>query len=268
MMTDSSTSAPQGFTEVITPGRFAGQTAIVTGAASGIGHAVASRIAREGGRVIAADISADGLAKLVAEFGDLPTGAAIIPVTGDISNQDDVAKIVAACDGKVDVLINNAAIMDDMSAVHEVSDAVWDRVMRINVDGTMKLTRAVVPLMLAAHSGRIVNVASEAGLRGSAAGAAYTASKHAIIGLTKSMAVMYAGTGLRVNAVAPGGVATGIQVPAGPDFGPKRIMTFMGNMPGVATAPELAATITFLASSDSPNVNGAIVASDGGWSAV
>lgn len=267
-MADNPTSTPQEFTEVITPGRFAGQTVIVTGAGSGIGHAVASRIAREGGRVIAADISSVSLEKLVEAFPNLPAGAAIIPVTGNISDQDAVNRIVAACDGKIDALVNNAGIMDDMSAVHEVSDAIWDRVMRINLDGTMKLTRAVVPIMLAAHNGRIVNVSSEAGLRGSAAGAAYTASKHAVIGLTKSMAVMYAGTGIRTNAVAPGGVATGIQVPAGAEFGPKRIMNFMGNMPGIAKPEELAATITFLASKDSSNVNGAIIADDGGWSAV
>lgn len=132
----------------------------------------------------------------------------------------------------------------------------------------MRLSRAVVPGMLSAGEGRIVNVASEASLRGSAAGVAYTASKHAVIGITKSSAVMYAGTGVRVNAVAPGGVATGIAVPTSAEFGGARLAGFRGNIPALATAVELAASITFLLSKDSVNVNGAILASDGGWSAV
>src|SRR3546814_4483066 len=93
--------------------------------------------------------------------------------------------------------------MDDMTPVAEMSDAVWQRVFRVNVDGTMKLMRAVIPVMLAQGGGSIVNTASEAALRGSAAGAAYTASKHAVVGLTKSAAFMYGPSGLRVNAVAP-----------------------------------------------------------------
>lgn len=256
------------WSEQVTPGRFAGQTVVVTGAASGIGRAVASRVAREGGRVIAADISAEKLDELAATLTDLPTGARIVAVAGDISREDDVARIVAAADGRVDALANVAGIMDDMSAVHEVSDALWDRVLRVNLEGTMRLTRAVVPGMLAARAGRIVNVASEAGLRGSAAGAAYTASKHAVVGLTKSSAVMYAKHGIRTNAVAPGGVATGIPVPGQAEFGAAVLRPHQVNILGLAMAEELAATITFLLSTDSVNLNGAIIAADGGWSAV
>ncbi|MDR0481585.1 MAG: SDR family oxidoreductase, partial [Cellulomonadaceae bacterium] len=199
--------------EVITPGRFTGQTVIVTGAASGIGRAVASRAAREGGTVIAADITADALDALKAELADLPDGAALIPVVGDITVQADIDRIVAAANGRVDALVNNAGIMDNMGACHEIEDALWNKVMAVNVTGTMMLSRAVLPLMLDVKSGSIVNVSSEAGLRGSAAGAAYTASKHAVNGLTKSMAVMYMKHGIRVNAVAPGGTATGISIP-------------------------------------------------------
>ena len=260
--------AAAGWSEQITPGRFAGQTVVVTGAASGIGRAVASRVAREGGRVIAADISAEKLDELAAGLTGLPSGAEIIPVAGDISAQDDVDRIVAAAGERVDALANVAGIMDDMSAVHEVTDALWERVLRVNLEGTMRLTRAVVPGMLAAREGRIVNVASEAGLRGSAAGVAYTASKHAVVGLTKSSAVMYAKHGIRTNAVAPGGVATGIPVPGQAAFGAPVLRPHQVNILSLAMAEELAATITFLLSKDSVNLNGAIIAADGGWSAV
>jgi NAD(P)-dependent dehydrogenase (short-subunit alcohol dehydrogenase family) len=258
-----------GWAESITAGRFAGETVIVTGAGSGIGRAVASRIAREGGRVVAADIAKDKLDELVESLaGALPAGAEVIAVAGDISDPDDVAQIVRVAGDRIDALANVAGIMDDMSAIHEVGDAMWERVLRVNVTGTMMLVRAVVPAMLTARSGRIVNVASEAGLRGSAAGVAYTTSKHAVIGLTKSTAVMYAKHGIRTNALAPGGVATGIHIPGAAEFGAPVLGGYQTNIPSIAMAEELAASITFLASKDSVNINGAVVASDGGWSAV
>jgi NAD(P)-dependent dehydrogenase (short-subunit alcohol dehydrogenase family) len=121
--------------------------------------------------------------------------------------------------------------------------------------------------MLAAGRGSIVNVASEAGLRGSASGTAYTVSKHGVIGLTRSSAFMYAPHGIRVNAVAPGGVATGIPMPASPsESGTARLAPFHNLIPSIATAEHLAASITFLLSDDGVNINGAILPSDGGWS--
>jgi NAD(P)-dependent dehydrogenase (short-subunit alcohol dehydrogenase family) len=210
-MADTENQRPTGsgtrWAEEITPGRFAGQTIIVTGAGSGIGRATALRVAREGGRVIASDISRPRLDQLVAENSALD----LVPVGGDVSVEEDIAAIIAAAGDVVHGLANVAGIMDDFTPVHEVSDAVWERVFRVNVTGVVRLTRAVVPLMLAAGAGTIVNVASEAGLRGSAAGVAYTASKHAVIGITRSSAVMYGPLGLRVNAVAPGPVTTNIR---------------------------------------------------------
>jgi NAD(P)-dependent dehydrogenase (short-subunit alcohol dehydrogenase family) len=144
---------------------------------------------------------------------------------------------------------------------------MWDRVIGINLTGAFKLTRAVLPAMLAAGRGAIVNVASEAGLRGNASGAAYTVSKHGLIGLTRSAAFMYGPQGIRVNAVAPGGVATGIPMPGAPsEFGMGRLTPFLQLIPPVATAAHLAASITFLLSDDGVNINGAILPSDGGWS--
>ena len=123
--------------------------------------------------------------------------------------------------------------------------------------------------MLEAGRGSVLNLASEAALRGSAAGIAYTASKHAVIGMTRNSAFMYATSGLRFNVVAPGGVATGIQIPKdASQFGGARLATVQANMPGVASAAHLASSICFLASDDGVNVNGAVLPSDGGWSAV
>ncbi|MCU1421871.1 MAG: family NAD(P)-dependent oxidoreductase, partial [Microbacteriaceae bacterium] len=161
---------------------------------------------------------------------------------------------------------NIAGITDDMTPLHEVTDAVWDRVFAVNVHGMFLLTRAVLPAMLAAHSGSVVNIASEAALRGSAAGFAYTASKHAVVGMTKSSAFMYAGEGIRFNAVAPGPVATNIGATFASELGSERINLLLATLPPIAEPAQLAASITFLLSDDGTNVNGAIVPSDGGWS--
>lgn len=248
--------------ERITNGRFSGKTVIVTGAGSGIGRATASRVAREGGRVIAVDISAERLDQFVAEFPD----AGIVPVVADITSDDAISAIISAAGERIDALANVAGIMDDMTPVHEVSDEVWRRVFAINVDGTMQLTRAVLPAMLARAAGSIVNIASEAALRGSAAGAAYTASKHAVAGLTKSSAFMYGPSGVRVNAVAPGATITNIEARFASELGAARVQQAMAVMPDAAEAEALAASITFLLSDDGVNVNGAILPSDGGWS--
>jgi NAD(P)-dependent dehydrogenase (short-subunit alcohol dehydrogenase family) len=143
---------------------------------------------------------------------------------------------------------------------------VWKRVFAINVDGTMKLMRAVVPGMLERQSGSIVNVASEAALRGSAAGVAYTASKHAVVGLTKSSAYMYGPSGIRVNAVAPGPTITNIEATFASALGAERVRAGMVLLPDAVEADALAASITFLLSDDGVNVNGQVLASDGGWS--
>jgi NAD(P)-dependent dehydrogenase (short-subunit alcohol dehydrogenase family) len=231
----------------------------VTGAGSGIGRATASRVAREGGRVIAVDISRERLDEFAAELPD----ADIVLVAVDITEDLAIAGIVAAAGERIDGLANVAGIMDDMTPVHEVSDDVWRRVFSINVDGTMKLMRAVVPVMLAQASGSIVNVASEAALRGSAAGVAYTASKHAVAGITKSSAYMYGPSGIRVNAVAPGPTITNIEARFASELGAQRIQQAMTLLPDAVEADALAA---FLLSDDGVNVNGVVLPSDGGWS--
>jgi NAD(P)-dependent dehydrogenase (short-subunit alcohol dehydrogenase family) len=256
------TVEPPQWVEQVTQGRFAGKTVIVTGAGSGIGRATASRVAREGGRVIAVDISRERLDEFVDE---LPQ-ADIVPVVADITDDTAIATIVKAAGDRIDGLANIAGIMDDMTPVHEVGDDVWNRVFAINVTGTMKLMRAVVPTMLAQAYGSIVNTASEAALRGSAAGAAYTASKHAVVGLTKSSAFMYGPSGIRVNAVAPGATITNIEAKFASELGAERVRLAMTVLPDAVEADALAASITFLLSDDGVNLNGVILPSDGGWS--
>jgi NAD(P)-dependent dehydrogenase (short-subunit alcohol dehydrogenase family) len=253
-------SAEIGWQEKITGGRFAGKTVIVTGAGSGIGKAVASRLVREGARVVAVDMAADRLAALAHELD-------VVTVTADLSRPDDIPAIIAAAGEQIDGLANVAGINDDTSPLHEVSDQLWSRVLGVNLDGVMRLTRAVLPAMMAAGRGSIVNIASEAALRGNASGVAYTVSKHAVVGLTRSAAFMYGPKGIRVNAVAPGGVATGIPMAAEPSaYGTGRVTPFIALIPGLATAAQLAASITFLLSDDGVNVNGIVLPSDGGWS--
>jgi len=247
-----------------------GKSVVVTGAGSGIGRATALKFADEGAKVLVADINAEGAKAVVTEIE--AAGGTARAVVGDLSEQSAVDEVVAtavAAFGGLDVLVNNAGIMDRMSAAGDTSDAEWERVIRINLTAPFLLTRAALPHMLAAGKGAIVNTASEASLRGSAAGAAYTASKHAIAGLTKSVAVMYRDKGIRANAIAPGGTITNIQVDieAGAQ-GPAVLGSYMGNIGRPADAAEQAAAILFLASDAASNISGVILPVDNGWSAV
>ena len=183
-------------------------------------------------------------------------------------DQAAVDEIVAGAGGRIDVLANVAGIMDGFLPAHEVDDDTWERVLAVNLTAPMRLARAVLPRMLDQQRGSIVNVASEAGLRGSAAGAAYTTSKHGLLGLTRSLAVTYGPHGIRTNAVCPGAVATNIEAASRSEFGMAAIGRYFSNIPGVATPDHLAAAICWLASDDAANVNGAVLPSDGGWSAI
>ncbi|WIE84000.1 SDR family NAD(P)-dependent oxidoreductase [Curtobacterium sp. MCPF17_021] len=248
-----------------TAGRFTGRTIIVTGAGSGIGRATATRIANEGGRVIATDVVAERLDALRSEL----EGLAVETVVGDVAASETIDALIAAAGDRVDGLANVAGIMDAFLPPDEVDDATWERVFSVNVTGPMRLTRAVLPLMIAAGRGSVVNVASEAALKASAAGAAYTSSKHAIAGYTKSVAFFHGPQGIRANAVAPGAVATNIEAPMRSEYAARRVGPIMQTtIPPVAQPEQLAAAITWLLSDDSANVNGAVLPSDGGWSVV
>ena len=252
-------------TDTTTAGRFTGRTIIVTGAGSGIGRATATRIANEGGRVIATDVVAERLDALRTEL----EGFAVETVVGDVAASETIDALIAAAGDRVDGLANIAGIMDAFLPPDEVDDATWERVFSVNVTGPMRLTRAVLPLMIAAGKGSVVNVASEAALKASAAGAAYTSSKHAIAGYTKSVAFFHGPQGIRANAVAPGAVATNIEAPMRSEYAARRVGPIMQTtIPPVAQPEQLAAAITWLLSDDSANVNGAVLPSDGGWSVV
>lgn len=242
--------------------RFTGKTIIVTGAGSGIGRATARRIINEGGRVIAVDVVPAGIEALAAAS---PEGS-VVTVTADITKAEGIEAIIAAAGESIDGLANIAGIMDAMTPLHETEDALWRRVFSVNVDSTFALSRAVLPSMLENGHGSVVNVASEASLRGNAAGTAYTASKHAVVGITKSAAFLYGPSGVRTNAVAPGPTATGIKGTMASDFASERLGPFFALIPPVVEADTMAASITWLLSDDSTNVNGVVLASDGGWS--
>jgi NAD(P)-dependent dehydrogenase (short-subunit alcohol dehydrogenase family) len=225
-------------------------------------------MAAEGARVVGCDISADGLEGTAKEA---PEGRVLIE-RADITDVGDVERVVArAVDdfGRVDVLANVAGVLDNMLAPHEMDDATWARVMGVNVDGPMRLIRAVLPHLRGQGAGAIVNVASEAGLRGGTAGVAYTTSKHAVLGLTRSVAWMYAPEGIRCNAVLPGGVLTNIgsTLDAPSAWALERLGPVIGVAPRVAEPDQIAALISWLASDEAANVNGAVITDDGGWSA-
>ncbi|MCD0444141.1 SDR family NAD(P)-dependent oxidoreductase [Glycomyces sp. A-F 0318] len=245
-----------------TGNRFTGRTVVVTGAGSGIGRATARRLSEEGAEVVAVDVDQDRLNELGAEVH-------VLPVAGDLTDASVIDRVIAAADGPIHGLANVAGIMDGFLPAAEVDDDTWDRVFGLNVTVPMRLTRAVLPLMIEAGAGSIVNIASEAALRGGAAGAAYTASKHAVVGFTKNTAFFYGPKGIRTNAVAPGATATNIEGSMRSEYAGKRIGPIMkAAVPEPVGAGVIANAVTWLLSDDAANVNGAVLPSDGGWSAV
>lgn len=245
--------------------RFAGKTAIVTGAGSGIGLATALRMAEEGAKVVAADISAERLEQLAADHAEL----GIVTVAGDIAAEDAPAKLLEAAGGQVDILVNNAGIMDGFLPAGEVDDATVARVLDINVGSMVRLIRAVLPGMQERKAGSIVNVSSEASLRGSISGVAYAASKHAVVGVTENTAAVYRADGIRCNAVAPGAVKTNIEAPMNSQLAATRLgPTMQGTIPGMGEPEQLAAAICFLASDEAGFISGVNLPVDGGWSVI
>lgn len=197
-------------------------------------------------------------------------GVDVTPLRTDVTSDDDIGAMVSAAIGtygQLDVLCNNAGIMDGMRPVHEIDDATWQRVLAVNLTGPFLACRRVLPVMIEQGHGTIVNTASAAGVAGARAGSAYTASKHGLVGLTRNIAFMYAEQGIRCNAVCPGGVETNIGTGADrpSEMGMERAMKNMASMPRVGSPDEIAQVAVFLASDAASFVNGALVTADGGW---
>ncbi|MBO0834797.1 MAG: glucose 1-dehydrogenase [Actinobacteria bacterium] len=185
--------------------RFAGQVAVVTGAASGFGNAVALRLAAEGARLVLVDRAADALKEAATAIEDS------VPVVADVSEEaavDSYVQAAMAGHGRIDLFFNNAGIEGRLAPMTELSAEDFDRVLAVNCRGVFLGLRAVLRVMKEQKSGAIVNTASMAGIRGSATFAPYVASKHAVVGLTRCGALEGAPFGIRVNAVAPGHIDT------------------------------------------------------------
>lgn len=246
-------------------GRFSGKNAIITGAASGIGRATALRLATEGAGTFCVDRDEEGLARVVDRLGRGHTG-----LVADLSSAASCRQVVMAArklwGNRIHILVNAAAILIRQPTL-EHSRAAWDLTFDINLKAPFRLSRDVVSSMIEEGiRGAIVNVGSVEAVLPGRGHAAYTASKGAVTMLTRSAAFETAPHGIRVNAVAPGIVATGMNADLRAN-NPERWSAMLAGTPmGRHAEPEeIAAVIAFLASDDPSFVTGAIVTSDGGW---
>ena len=249
--------------------RFEGKSVVVTGASSGMGYEIAKQFAAEGATVIAVARRAERLEQLAAETADF--AGKVLPYVGDVSakevNEGMIDFAVAQC-GKLDILVNNAGIMDEFKPIGEVDDAQWDRVMAVNLTGPMYAMRKAVEVMLTQGAGNILNVASIGGVNGCRAGAAYTASKHAMVGLTKNTAFMYADKGLRCNVICPGGVETEVMNSQTniSQAGIARVMAGLDTSIASGKVDDIAAAVLYVTGDEAKFMNGAVLVLDGGVS--
>jgi NAD(P)-dependent dehydrogenase (short-subunit alcohol dehydrogenase family) len=237
-----------------------------------MGREMALLFASEGARIVAAEWHAESLAAVVAEV--IAAGGSAVSIEGNVAVQADCDRIIdtaVSTFGRIDVLCNNAGVMDTNQAVAELTDEMWDRVLGINLNGPMYLSRRAVPIMIAQGGGSIVNTASMAGIGGGAAGVAYTVSKHGLVGLTRNTAFVYGPEGVRCNAIAAGAVQTNIMESIDPTKmdpkGSARFGTWYAAIPGQLKPLDIAELALFLASDESKMINGAIIPADAGWSA-
>ncbi|MBK9181101.1 MAG: SDR family oxidoreductase [Acidimicrobiales bacterium] len=248
-------------------GRIEGKACIVTGAASGIGRATAVRFAEEGGRVLCVDVAAD-LGSVVAEIRD--AGGTADQHVADVSDARQVQAFVDGCAerwGAVDVLVNNAGV-NLPGVLHEVPDEVIDRTLAVNVKGPIYGCRAAIPHMLRQGGGSIVNVSSVNGIVSEPFLAVYSASKGAVVMLTKGVALDYAQQGIRCNAICPGWVDTPINhAHAALLGGLQHVYDTIGSFQPIGRPGEpreIAHVALFLASDEASFLTGSIVVADGG----
>jgi NAD(P)-dependent dehydrogenase (short-subunit alcohol dehydrogenase family) len=247
-----------------------GKVAVVTGAGSGIGKAIAILFAREGAQVVVSDLNLAGAKETTANIE--ANGGAAIAILTNVAKEEDIRRMIdtaVTTYGTVDILVNNAGIMDNYDPAEDITDELWEKIFAVNTTSVMRSTRKVLPVFLAKGTGVIINIASVAGFHGSIAGAAYTASKHAVIGFTKNVGFQYAIKGIRCNAIAPGAVATniGATITAPNKFGLERSSAGLVLNPRTGQPEEIAKVALFLASDDASFVNGHVLVADSGWTA-
>jgi 3-oxoacyl-[acyl-carrier protein] reductase len=244
--------------------RLDGKVALVTGAASGIGRAQALLFAREGARVIAADRDGAGAAQVIGEIET--AGGSGLAVEMDVSSAESVRAGVGAATaefGRIDILSNTAGLFDHYSQALDTSRELWDGLIAVNLTGVHLVTTAVLPVMLEHGDGRIVTIASGAGLLGGGGGAAYTSTKHAVVGYTRQLAAGYGKQGIRENAIAPGLIDTPMvaDVSKTPET-----QAWLATQPGqrLGRPEDIANAALFLVSDESEYIHAVTLPVDGG----
>ncbi|HEX4415884.1 MAG TPA: SDR family oxidoreductase [Lacipirellulaceae bacterium] len=246
--------------------RLTNKVAIVTGAAHGIGRAIAESFAHEGAWVLVADLDQDAGAALVAEIR--AAGGRAEFVKTDVTSLSQVERAVEVANNqsqRIDVLVNNAAHLGDWLDVEQATSEQWDRSFGVTLKGAAHFTRAVLASMTLHKSGSIINIASMQALVAGRSSAVYTSLKHALIGLTRSTALDFGTQGIRANAICPGPIRTRISPPLGSEMHQRQISKTMLGRTGEPR--EVAATAVFLASDESSYITGAAIPVDGGWTA-
>ncbi len=247
--------------------RLEGKSIVVTGASSGMGKAIVELFVKEGALVVAVARRKERLEAL-KESLKTQKGQVLI-FQGDVSRREDNEKMIELAVqnfGKLDVLVNNAGVMDDMAAIGDVQDEKYEQVMKVNVYGPMCAMRKAISVFKEQGYGNIINVASVGGMR-TAAGAVYCASKAALLAMTRNTAFMYVPEHIRCNAIAPGGIQTEIASSMGMpnQSGYARVQKVLATAPQPGKPEDIASAALFLASDDSQYINGDTLVVDGGW---
>jgi len=247
-----------------------GKSIVVTGASSGMGKAIVELFAKEGAHIIAVARRQERLEALAESLKHEP--GIVIPYVGDVTKEEtNVGAIDTAIEyfGRFDVLINNAGVMDDMSPIGEVTDEIIDHVFSVNLYAPIfAMRRAIQVFLEQGEGGNIVSIASLGGMK-TVAGAIYSASKAAVISLTKNTAFMYMHEGIRCNTIAPGGIMSEISKSMGVpnERGYNRVKSILHAAPAPGNVEQIAKAALFLASDDSSYINGDVMMVDGGWAA-